>query len=172
MSTEPTGKVFGDPTAVRTENRAAIGKGLLIGVGGCVIALTGIGVVFGVVFLSIFTAIGNSEATAEALKRAGASPQMQDKLGTPLTRGWFTAGSVETANGSSSAEVRIPVSGPKGIGKIHAVGYKRAGEEWVFTVLEVAIDGTGEHVNLLRPVTIRVEKPLLPASSTSNTSPP
>lgn len=172
MSTEPTDKAFGDPTAVRTENRTAIGKGLLIGFGGCAIAWIGIGVVFGAVFLTIFAAIGNSEASTEALKRAGASPHVQEKLGTPLTRGWFTTGSVETANGSSSAEVRIPVSGPKGSGKVHAVGYKRGDEKWVFTVLDVVIDGTNERIHLVQSATIPVENPVLPAASTPNTPSP
>ncbi|MBX7209207.1 MAG: cytochrome c oxidase assembly factor 1 family protein [Verrucomicrobiaceae bacterium] len=152
MSHEPGDKTFGDPTIARTENRAAIGKGVLIGCGGCAIIVTGIAAVFAVIFFSVFAAIGSSDAVAEAIKRASASPKVREQLGTPLTRGWFTSGNIETANGSSSADVRIPVKGPKLNGYIHAVGYKRGEEGWVFTVLEVTVSGSGERIDLLQTI--------------------
>lgn len=149
MSAEPTENPFGDPTVVRTENRSAVGKGVLIGCGGCAVILLGIAAVFTAIFFGVFAAVGNSDAVAEAIKRAGESPLVQEQFGAPLERGWLTTGNLETANGSSSADVYIAIKGPKGSGKIHAVGYKRGDEPWVFTALEATVEDTGDRINLL-----------------------
>jgi Cytochrome oxidase complex assembly protein 1 len=151
----PAPAPFGDPVAIQKQNSSAVAKGILFGCGGCAVVLAGIAAVFAAIFFGVFAAIGNSDAVAEAIKRASASPEVQQMLGTPLERGWLTAGNIETANGSSSADVHIPVKGPKMSGNIHAVGYKRDEEEWVFTVLEVTIDGTAERINLLPSPVIR-----------------
>lgn len=164
MSTEPppipppAPPPFGDPTVVRAENRSAIGKGVLFGCGGCAVVLVGIAAVFAAIFFGVFAAVGNSDAVKAAIKHASDSSAIQQRLGTPLERSWMTTGNLETANGSSSADLRISVNGPKGSGKIHAVGYKRGNEPWTFTVLEVTIDATGQRINLLQP----------PSSNSSN----
>lgn len=153
MNSQPPELPFGEPTAVQKQNKAAIGKGVLIGCGGCLVVLLGMAAVFAAIFFAVFAAIGNSDAVAEAIKRASASSQVQARLGTPLKRGWFTSGSVQTNNGASSADVNIPVSGPKMSGHIHAVGTRQPGGEWVFTLFEITIDGTTERINLLQPFT-------------------
>lgn len=149
MSDAPPPVPFGDPTAVRTQNRSAISKGVLIGCGGCAVIATGIAAVFAVFFFSISTSIGRSDAVAEAIQRASESPNIEQQLGTPLARGWLTTGNIETANGSDSADVRIPVKGPRKSGTLHAAGYRRGSEPWVFTVLEMTVDGSAERLNLL-----------------------
>ena len=146
----PSRPLFGDPTAIQKQNSSAVAKGILFGCGGCAVILAGMAAVFAVVFFGVFAAIGNSDAVAAAIKHASASPRVQQELGTPIEREWFTTGSVETANGDSSADVHIPIKGPKGSAKIHAVGYKRKGGEWVFTVLEVTIAATQETIKLLK----------------------
>lgn len=149
MSTEPTENPFGDPTVVRAENRSAVGKGVLIGCGGCAVVVLGIAAVFAAIFFGVIAAVGNSDAVAEVLKRAESSDAVRREIGTPLERGWMTSGNLETANGSSSAELHIPVTGPKSSGEIHAVGFKRGDEPWVFTLLEVEVDGVADRINLL-----------------------
>jgi Na+-transporting methylmalonyl-CoA/oxaloacetate decarboxylase gamma subunit len=146
----PSPPPFGDPTAIQKQNSSAVAKGILFGCGGCTVILAGMAAVFAVVLFGVFAAIGNSDAVAAAIKQASASPEVQRALGTPIEREWLTTGSVETANGDSSADVHIPIKGPKGSAKIRAVGHKRKGGEWVFTVLEVTIAATQETINLLK----------------------
>ena len=151
MSASPPDLPFGDPTAITTQNRSAVGKGVLIGCGGCAVVLLGIAGVFSAIFFGVFAAIGKSDAVAEVMKRAGESKVVREQLGTPLQRGWLTTGNLETANGSSSAELQIPIEGPKGSGRIEVNGYQRGSEPWVFTVLDVLIDSTSERIDLAHP---------------------
>lgn len=151
MSTSPPDLPFGDPTAITAQNRSAVGKGVLIGCGGCAVVLLGIAGVFSVIFFGVFAVITNSDAVTEVMKRAGESKLVQEHLGTPLEKGWLTTGHIETANGSNSAELKVPIEGPKGSGSIRANGYKRGEEPWVFNVLEVFIDKTGERIDLAHP---------------------
>ena len=151
MSASPPDLPFGDPTAITTQNRSAVGKGVLIGCGGCGVVLLGIAGVFSAIFFGVFAAIGKSDAVAEVMRRAGESKVVREQLGTPLQRGWLTTGNLETANGSSSAELQIPIEGPKGSGRIEVNGYQRGSEPWVFTVLDVLIDSTSERIDLAHP---------------------
>jgi Cytochrome oxidase complex assembly protein 1 len=155
----PTPPPFGDPVAVQKQNSSAVAKGILFGCGGCAVILAGMAAVFAAIFFISFSGLAHSAAVAEAVSRAGATVQVQEALGTPIERDWFTTGNIEISNGDSSADVRIPIKGPKGRATIHAVGYKRQGEKWVFTVLEVTIAGSQESINLLPP------KPSLPAEA-------
>jgi hypothetical protein len=148
MSASPPDLPFGDPSTITTQNRAAVGKGVMVGCGGCAVVLLGIAGVFSAIFFGVFAAIGKSDAVAEVMKRAGESKVVREQLGTPLQRGWLTTGNLETGNRSSSAEVQVPIEGPKGSGRIQANGYKRGDEPWVFNVLEVIIDKTGERIDL------------------------
>jgi Cytochrome oxidase complex assembly protein 1 len=145
----PTPPPFGDPGPVQKQNSSAVAKGILFGCGGCAVILVGMAAVFGAIFFIAFSGLARSAAVAEAVSRAGASARVQEGLGTPIERDWFTTGNIEISNGDSSADVRIPIKGPKGSATIHAVGYKRQGEQWVFTVLQVTIAGTQETINLL-----------------------
>ena len=146
----PIPSPFGEPTAIQKQNSSAVAKGLLFGCGGCMVILLGMAAVFAAIFFISFSGLAHSAAVADAVSRASGSPQVLTALGTPIERDWFTTGSIEVENGDSSADVRIPIKGPKGSAKIHAVGYKRKGGQWTFTVLQVMIDGTQETINLLK----------------------
>jgi hypothetical protein len=151
MSASPPDLPFGDPSTITTQNRAAVGKGVMVGCGGCAVVLLGIAGIFTAVVFGVFAVIRNSDAAAEAVKRAGESKVVQEQLGLPLEKGLLTTGNIETANGSSSAELQIPIEGPKGSGRIEVNGYKRGTEPWVFTVLDVLIESTSERIDLAHP---------------------
>jgi hypothetical protein len=76
------------------------------------------GVFFRHLFRCLCRLYGKSDAVTEVMKRAGESKVVQEQLGTPLEKGWLTTGHLETANGSNSAEVQVPIEGPKGSGRI------------------------------------------------------
>ena len=151
MSSTPPDLPFGDPAAITTQNRTAVSKGVLFGCGGCAVVLLGIAGIFTAVVFGVFAVIRNSDAATEAVKRASESKVVQEQLGLPLEKGLLTTGNIETANGSSSAELQIPIEGPKGGGRIEANGYKRGNDPWIFTVLDVVIDSTSERIDLAHP---------------------
>ncbi|MGO9639913.1 MAG: cytochrome c oxidase assembly factor Coa1 family protein [Candidatus Acidiferrales bacterium] len=56
----------------------------------------------------------SSDVYREALVRAGQSPCVAQRVGLPLTVGWFVSGSINETNQEGNAELSLPVHGPKG----------------------------------------------------------
>lgn len=108
----------------------------------CVLGL--ILVVSSIVF---FSSVNKSEAKTLALKRAAANPLVIERIGEPVTAGWLTRGDIKVTNDSGTAELSIPVSGPKGKGTIFASAVRSAGK-WELTSLEFAEAGQSTRVHL------------------------
>lgn len=96
---------------------------------------------------AIFGALGNSEAANIALIEAGRHPAVIQKLGEPLKRGWFVTGSIKLNNSDGSADLSIPVSGPKGAGRITIKASKAAGR-WTVEQLTVTPDDGSSPINV------------------------
>lgn len=108
-------------------------------------------VVFGlplVVIGSVFAAMKNSDAAKESVLKAQANPLVVQKLGTPIEEGWLVSGSINTSTTSGDADLAVPISGPKGQGKVYVTAHKSAGA-WNYSVMEVAFEGSKERINLL-----------------------
>jgi hypothetical protein len=97
------------------------------------------------VVAAAFGAMRTSGACEEAVARAESSPAVVQALGAPLDVGWFVTG---TLNPGRSADIAIPVTGPRGSARIHAVASK-AGDTWVFSTLTVILPARGEPLSLV-----------------------
>jgi hypothetical protein len=104
----------------------------------------------GVLSIAELSLKGN-DAYAQAMARAQASPQVATRIGLPLKVGWFVSGSINTSGDSGDADLSIPISGPKGKGKILVVAKKVAGS-WQFETLRVEVDSQRDQIDLLQPV--------------------
>ena len=102
----------------------------------------------GAILLIVFGAIKSSDAYTGALERATSNASVQAVLGTPIQAGWFPTGSINTSGSSGSADLAIPISGPKGSATLHVVASKSA-NRWKFSTLEVAVTGSGLRIDLL-----------------------
>jgi len=145
MSTE---RPFGDPTNIRRENSSAIGKGVALGCGGClglVAIVVIIVVVIGGIGLKIFR---SSSPCQSALSAAQASPAMRAQIGEPIELGWLITGSINSINGSGSANLNILVHGPKGKASVRVIGKSAAGV-WNYEKMTATITSTGEKVDLI-----------------------
>jgi hypothetical protein len=69
-------------------------------------------------------------------------------LGTPIEEGWMVSGSINTSTTSGDADLAVPISGPKGRGKIFVTAHKSSGA-WEYQVMLAAIDGSDQRINLL-----------------------
>jgi Cytochrome oxidase complex assembly protein 1 len=81
------------------------------------------------------------------MSRARSNPAVIEALGSPIEDGWFWTGSVEVTARSGTADLEIPVSGPKGAGAIYVAGAKVAGV-WTYSRLNIKLDGNGQTVDL------------------------
>jgi Cytochrome oxidase complex assembly protein 1 len=110
---------------------------------------------------SIFAAMKNSDAAKECLLRAQNNALVVERLGTPIEEGWLVSGSINTSTTSGDADLAVPISGPKGKGKVYVTAHKAAGA-WDYQGMEVAIEGSDQRINLLSNVTPGAEFPATP----------
>jgi len=102
------------------------------------------------IFWLIERGMGNSRVVTMAMERARDDARVTNKLGTPLERGWFIGGSINVSNGTGHAEMRIPVSGPRGKGKLYVTADERA-DVWTVGELLFRADGDTEQIQLAGP---------------------
>ena len=141
---------FGDPSAVRSQNRLAILKGFGLGCGGCGMLVLGFMVIIAAFIFFVFSTISKSDGVDAAVRHATDSEQVRALLGYPVEKKGFVSGSVNVNNGAGSVDVTIPISGPKGKGSLRAVGTKAAGASvWDFTTLRFTSEGASQSLDLL-----------------------
>lgn len=142
---------FGDPTQVQRENNSAIKKGLLFGCGGCAfLSLLAVGLAAGIFFFVVST-VRKTEPYQASLRAAQASPELREALGEPISADWWFMGSVNWNNGQGSADIHIPVKGPKGSAVVHTIGAKQPATPWTFEKMEASVGDTGKVIDLLKP---------------------
>ena len=109
-------------------------------------------VCIGAVVYFALGSIKSSYVYQEALNKAKSNPAVVSQLGEPIEAGWRISGTINVNGESGNAEVKIPVSGPKKSGAIHATAIKKLGQ-WDFSALEVEIEGVTKRINILTPST-------------------
>ena len=96
----------------------------------------------------VYGMMKTSDAYLHALARARENPAVTSALGSPITEGYWTSGSINVSGPSGNADLAIPISGPKGEGTIFLSARKSAGE-WTYSVLVVQVAQSKERINLL-----------------------
>jgi hypothetical protein len=97
-----------------------------------------------------FSLIKSSDVYREAIHAVQTHPVARSELGDPIESGWFVSGSIQTSGPSGSADVSVPVSGPKRSGRVYAVATKSAGR-WQFSLLELELEGRPGRIDLRGP---------------------
>ncbi|MEP6672845.1 MAG: cytochrome c oxidase assembly factor Coa1 family protein [Chthoniobacter sp.] len=123
----------------------------LIGCGGClglmVLALIG----GGAIFMGVLKIIKSSGPYQTAVAGATASPEVQAELGTPIEPGFMPQGNVNTndSGGTSTgtADLTIPLKGPKASGSLHYAATKDGGD-WVVSDFTVTVEGSGKKIHV------------------------
>lgn len=145
MDTPPPFPVSAPPPLPAPKSGAA--RWVFIAVGGCLtlFVVGGLGIA-GIIWM-VMGAVKSTDVYAEAFKRMQSSPQVQEALGTPVEAGWLFQGSVNYNNGAGTADMSIPLSGPRGEATLVAKAAKQPGEAWQYSVLEVRVSG-GSSIDL------------------------
>jgi hypothetical protein len=120
---------------------------------GCLgIVVLSVAFVFGLVFL-IFGIMKSSDAYKNAVAQVTTHEVVQDRLGAPIKTGLIVTGNINVNGPSGRASLAIPISGPKGKGRLYVEATKLAGQ-WQFATLMVEIRETDERIDLLETVEI------------------
>ena len=114
---------------------------------GCLGLILAFVAVIGGIFLVAMSALKSSDVYQGALRAAQAHPAAQMRLGEPITDGWLVKGSVKIDGSGGSANLEIPVSGPKNSGTLHVRAVNEGGA-WMYERLDLIVEG-GDRVSLL-----------------------
>ncbi len=114
----------------------------------CVAAVMGI---TGISIAGAFSMIKGNPVYQEALQTVQADSRAQEMLGTPITAGWMISGEISESGSTGTADFSIPVSGPKGSGRVDVVARKVNGE-WTITLLQLVMDGSFERLLIIGEV--------------------
>lgn len=115
---------------------------------GCLVPLLLIGGCVASIFMVATTAMKSSDVYKDALLQAQSNSEVVEALGSPITAGYFTGGSINTNGPSGDAAFSIPLSGPKGKGTIQLEA-KKSGGEWTYSTLVVDIENPKKRIDLL-----------------------
>lgn len=115
---------------------------------GCLGMLMALVVFVGVILVIVFGAIKSSEPVQYAYRVAHDDPRVHTVLGQPVEEGWLVSGHVNSNGPTGSADLSLPVSGPKGAGTLYVVARKQAGS-WQYSVLQLEVEGKYGRINLL-----------------------
>jgi hypothetical protein len=117
---------------------------------GCLsIVLMIVGFIAAVAYLA-FGSVKSSYVYQQAIAKTRSNADVIRELGEPIEPGWLISGRINVSDSSGSADMSIPVSGPKKSGRVYVLAKKRM-DKWDFYGLEVEIEGKGERINLLTP---------------------
>lgn len=122
-------------------------KGLVVAILG-LIAASILALVIAVVGLVMWS-MRQSDVYRMAMQRARQNPEVVERLGTPIESGWLVSGSMNIENDSGTANLTIPIHGPRQQAKMYLDARKRMGE-WTFNSLTVKT-AAGEQIELVPP---------------------
>lgn len=103
----------------------------------------------GSVALIVFGTMKSTDVYKSALARAEAHPSVIEALGSPVKAGFLVSGNTNVNGASGEANLSIPISGPKGKGKIYVAATKSLGQ-WNYSGLVVEIEKNHQRIDLLR----------------------
>lgn len=129
---------FGELTP-QQQKKQGCARLALIGCAGVTLLFLGF---FAVIFLGMIGMMRSSEPYIAAIRKANESPLAKQALGSPIEAVRFPSGSLSADGESKRAELNIPVSGPKGKGKLEVRAVK-AGKDWTYHRM-VLVVGEGE----------------------------
>jgi Cytochrome oxidase complex assembly protein 1 len=117
------------------------------------------------IFTLIMSAMRSSDVVNEAFARARSNAVVTQRLGGPISEGWFIGGSINASPGSGDADLSVPISGPKGKGTVYVTAQKTAGT-WSYSLMMATVEGSNQKIDLLA-----VAPAALPQSNTPSPAP-
>ncbi len=102
------------------------------------------------IFAIVMGSIRTTDAFKEGVALATSNPEVLTALGEPVEAGWFVSGSVNVNGAGGEADLSVPLVGRQGRATLYIIADKRAGR-WEFELLEVAVKGRDERIDLLDP---------------------
>jgi len=104
------------------------------------------GLFVGFLLVTIESELRRSQIYETTLNKAGQSPCVAAKEGIPFAPGWFVTGSLTESRVEGSADLEIPIHGPKGNGTLVVSGKKQDG---TWSIADLTLQQNGRDIGLL-----------------------
>jgi hypothetical protein len=117
-----------------------------------VLCLSFVALIFAAIFAIMSLVLGgmkSSGAYQQAVTRASANPAVIAALGQPIHTGYFTMGNISVSNDHGSAQLDIPLQGPKGEATVHLEA-RKSSNQWTYSALTVSLGSTNQQIDLLQ----------------------
>ncbi|WP_350286476.1 cytochrome c oxidase assembly factor Coa1 family protein [uncultured Croceitalea sp.] len=118
----------------------------VVPLGGCLTVIVFAIVLFTSIYFGVTKIMEDSKPYVHAFELINNDEQLIELLGSPIAKDGAVQGNIDWINGNKSAQMSIPISGPKGSGTlfINATG---KGETWNYHEIRVEINE--QEINLL-----------------------
>jgi hypothetical protein len=115
--------------------------------GGCLSLLTVFILFIGSLFYGVTAVLEESQPYEYALEKINQDEEIISALGSPIVKNGMIQGSYNSINGNKTADMKIPISGPKDSGTLFV---KATGKDdnWTYDEIRVEIKDD-EHIDLL-----------------------
>ena len=101
----------------------------------------------GTLFVGVTSILKESTPYEEALTAAQSNEQVIEAIGAPIETHGMMRGTLNFSNDEGSANIEIPITGPKGDAILFVVGEK-TNEVWTYEKIEVVLNSNGETIPL------------------------
>lgn len=115
--------------------------------GGCLTLIAIVALGIGGIIYKVSDAVTNSEPYTHALAKASENERVIYFLGEPIETNGLGNTNYTYKNGTTTANLTIPIKGPKDEGSI-VIKAEKINDEWAYYELYVKIDGETETINL------------------------
>ena len=111
----------------------------VVPVGGCFTLIIGAIILFSSIYFGVSNIMEESQPYEYALELINKDEQLIEVLGSPIEKGGMFQGNISWTNGNKVAKITVPISGPKGEGKlfIDATGED---DEWNYHEIRVEVN--------------------------------
>jgi len=116
--------------------------------GGCLTLIVLFFLGIGSIFFGVSKMFTSSEPYQYAMEKTISNPAIIEVLGEPIEEDGMMNGSINLSGDDGNADFKIPISGPKGTGRIIVKATKDYGK-WEYEKLYVQFQGEEENINLL-----------------------
>jgi len=117
-------------------------------VGGCFTLILLVLLGIGGLFYGISSAVTDTSAYTEAMKRTTENAYIIETLGEPIEKDGYGSTSVNYTNGYKTVDFTTPIKGPKGTATLKVIG-EGMDDVWKYSQMDVFIGTEDTIVNLL-----------------------
>ncbi len=111
----------------------------VVPVGGCFTLIIGAIIIFSSIYFGVSNIMKESQPYEYALELINKDEQLIEVLGSPIKKHGMFQGNISWVNGNKVAKIAVPISGPKGEGKLY-IDATGKDDTWIYHEIRVEVN--------------------------------